>query len=65
MSNSTETELSRVKAQTYTRFLMSDGEIRILSKEKERDGAGREAEPTPVMGIEEPLPTTTEEEEKE
>jgi hypothetical protein len=53
-SNSTIHQLSRVKRWTEIRFLIIDGETRIL--EREELGPTR-AVPVPAMGILAPLPT--------
>ena len=49
--------LSRVRAQTETRFLINEGETRTLFRERGLEVVGIEEEPVCVMGREVPLPT--------
>ena len=56
-SNSTVIGLSRVRARTEIRFLINDGEIRMLLSNREVEEVGMEEELVWVMGREEPLPT--------
>jgi hypothetical protein len=56
-SNSIETKLSRVKARTEMRFLMSCGQIRMLKRERERVEVGKEEELVPMIGSALPSPT--------
>jgi hypothetical protein len=56
-SNSTVIGLSRVSARTEIRFLIRDGEIRTLLRERGCKVVCMEEEPVWVMGSGVPLPT--------
>jgi hypothetical protein len=56
-SNSTVIGLSRVSAQTETRFLVREGDTRTLFRERECERVGIEEEPMWVLGRGVPLPT--------
>ena len=60
-SNSRETELSVVNCLTEMRFLIRDGETKILGRVKGCVGCGIYECPVQVIGIDEPSPTMMDE----